>query len=210
MAHGTAIIRTSDVTFAGWSWSAVLAGLFASLVVQILLTMLGFGVGLLSVDMNTAGEAPKVAGWVAFVWWAVSGIIAAFIGGAVAAANAPDQSDAGRAGHALAAWAVAVVVVTGASALTAGSAAGVATNLAGPSYQAITQLDRYRVTAATTGQAAATAERPNPAQVEEARRHFAYVMLASFCALILGAFAAYGAGMATTPRVSRQVADAVT
>jgi hypothetical protein len=210
MAHRTAIIRTSDVTFAGWSWSAVLAGLFASLVVQILLTMLGFGVGLLSVDMNIADEAPKLAGWVAFAWWAVSGIIAAFIGGAVAAANAPDQSDAGRTGHALAAWAVAVVVVTGASALTAGSAAGVATNLAGPSYEAITRLDRYRVPAATTGQAAVTAERPTPAQVEEARRHFAYVMLASFCALILGAFAAYGAGMATTPRVSRQVTDAVT
>src|SRR5262245_45714121 len=105
---------TTTVIFAGWTWSAVLAGVFASLGLQILLTMLGFGVGLLSVDVSTASEAPKTAGWIAFVWWAVSGIIAAFIGGAVAAANSPDQSDAGRVGHAMAAWAVAIVVVVGA------------------------------------------------------------------------------------------------
>lgn len=210
MAFRTAITRILDVSFAGWSWSAVFAGLFASLVVQILLTMLGFGVGLLSVDVPMANEAPGTAGWVAFTWWAVSGIIAAFVGGAIAAVNAPGQSEAVRAGHALAAWAVAVVVVTGASALTAGSAAGIATNIAGPSYAAITRLDSYRAPAATTGQASASVQRPTQAQIEEARRHFAYAMLASFCALILGAFAAYGAAITMTPRLSRQASDAIT
>jgi hypothetical protein len=196
------------IVLGDWTWSAVLAGLFASLVVQILLTMLGFGVGLLSVDLPTANEAPKSVGYLAFAWWAVSGIIAAFIGGAVAAANSPDQSDAGRVGHAMAAWAVAVVVVVGASALTAGSAASVASNLAGPSYSAFTRLDNLRTPVReTTGQAT---PRPTPAQVEEARRHFAYVMLASFCALLLGGLAAYGAGMTVTPRVSRQVAETMT
>jgi hypothetical protein len=205
MAPRTA--RTAGI-FVGWAWSPVLAGVFASLVVQILLTMLGFGVGLLTVDVPTANEAPKVAGWIAFVWWAVSGIIAAFIGGALAAANSPDPSDAGRVGHALAAWAVAIVVVVGASALTAGSAASVASNLAGPSYSAVTRLDNLRTPVReTTGQAA---PRPTQAQVEEARRHFAYVMLASFAALLLGGFAAYGAGMATTPRVVKQVTETVT
>jgi len=38
--------RTFPNAFFGWTWSAVLAGVFASLVVQILLTMLGFGIGL--------------------------------------------------------------------------------------------------------------------------------------------------------------------
>jgi len=79
--------RTVPNAFFGWTWSAVLAGVFASLVVQILLTMLGFGIGLLAIDVPTAQSAPASAGWAAFVWWAVSGIIAAFIGGAVAAAN---------------------------------------------------------------------------------------------------------------------------
>jgi hypothetical protein len=85
--------RTSTA-FSGWTWQAILAGVFMSLVVQILLTMLGFGVGLLSVDIPTADAAPAGAGWAAFVWWAASGIIAAFIGGAIAAANAPDQTAA--------------------------------------------------------------------------------------------------------------------
>jgi hypothetical protein len=192
----------------GWTWSAILAGVLASLVAQIMLTMLGFGLGLLSIDIPTANEAPKTAGHLAFVWWAVSGIIAAFVGGAVAAANAPDQSDAGRVGHALAAWAVAIVVVVGASALTAGSAASVVGNLAGPSYPALARMDSLRAPGReTSGPAAA---RPTQAQVEEARRHFGYVMLASVAALLLGAFAAYGAGMATTPRVVRQVTETVT
>src|SRR2546429_7842171 len=98
--------RTWPNAFFGWTWSAVLAGVFASLIVQILLTMLGFGVGLLAIDIPTASSAPAGAGWAAFVWWAVSGIIAAFIGGAVAAANSPDQTGLGRVGHPLAAGAV--------------------------------------------------------------------------------------------------------
>ena len=69
--------RTVPNGFFGWTWSAVLAGVFASLVVQILLTMLGFGIGLLAIDVPTAQSAPAGAGWAAFVWWAVSGIIAA-------------------------------------------------------------------------------------------------------------------------------------
>src|SRR5437763_7422642 len=103
--------RTVPNAFFGWTWSAVLAGVFASLIVQILLTMLGFGIGLLAIDIPTASSAPAAAGWVAFVWWAVSGIIDAFIGGAVAADDSPDQTCFVRVVKALAAWAFAAVVV---------------------------------------------------------------------------------------------------
>jgi hypothetical protein len=92
ICHGLA--HSTQRIFA-WTWSAVLAGVFASLVVQILLTMLGFGIGLLAIDIPTATASPAGAGWAAFVWRAVSGIIAAFIGGAVAAANSPDQRASG-------------------------------------------------------------------------------------------------------------------
>jgi hypothetical protein len=200
-------IARTPAAFPSWTWTAVLAGVFTSLVVQILLTMLGFGVGLLSVDFPTLNEAPRAAGHLAFAWWAISGIIAAFSGGAVAAANSPDQTDAGRIWHSMAAWAVTIVLVVGASGLTAGSTANVAGNLAGPSVYAFARMDRLaRATARdTAGQA-----RPTQAQAEEARRHFAYVMLASFAALLCGGFAAYGAGMAVTPRVSQKVAETVT
>jgi hypothetical protein len=191
----------------GWTWSAVLAGVFTSLVVQILLTTLGFGVGLLTIDLATATEAPKITGHIAFAWWAISGVIAAFAGGAVAAANTRDQSDSGRVGAALAAWMVAVVVVVGASALTAGSAANVISNLGGPAYAAVNRIENLRNPPRT---AQTPARAPTAAEIEAARKHFSYVMLASFAALLLGGFAAYGAGMSVTPRVSRQVAEAVT
>ncbi|MEK9284690.1 MULTISPECIES: hypothetical protein [unclassified Bradyrhizobium] len=100
----------------------------------------GFGIGLLAIDMPTASSAPAGAGWAAFVWWAVSGIIAAFLGGAVAAANSPDQTGLGRAGHAMAAWAVATVVVVGAAAMLPASATSIASNLVGPSYSASTRV----------------------------------------------------------------------
>jgi hypothetical protein len=200
--------RTVPNAFFGWTWSAVLAGVFASLVVQILLTMLGFGVGLLAIDVATT-SAPAGAGWAAFVWWAVSGIIAAFIGGAVAAANSPDQTSLGRVGHALAAWSVATVVVVAAAALMPASATSIASNLVGPSYAANTRIVYLsntpgRETVGSTGRTA------TQAQIDAARKHFAYAMFASFCALLLGAGAAYAAGMATTAQAAKEAARTVT
>ena len=202
-----AITRQTIIPVVGWTWSAVLAGVFTSLVVQILLVMLGFGVGLLTVDIPTAGAYPAAAGHMAFVWWAVSGIVAAFAGGAVAAAMSPDGTTAGRVGHALATWAVATVIVVGAAALTAGSAANIASNLAGPGYSAATRLNAFATRPTATGQALPA---PTPAQIEEAKRHFAYVMLASFIALLLGAGAAYGAGISVPEGATRRLVNATT
>jgi hypothetical protein len=203
------VSRTVPNAFFGWTWSAVLAGVFASLVIQILLTMLGFGIGLLAIDVPTAQSAPAGAGWAAFVWWAVSGIIAAFVGGAVAAANSPDQTGLGRVGHALAAWSVATVVVVAAAAMIPASATSVAGNLMGPSYSASARV-AYVSGAAGRETVGATARSPTQPQIEEARKHFAYVMFASFCALLLGAGAAYAAGMATTSQVIKEAARPVT
>jgi hypothetical protein len=171
--------------------------------------MLGFGIGLLAIDVSTATAAPAGAGWVAFVWWAVSGIIAAFIGGAVAAANAPDQTGLGRVGHALGAWAVATVVVVAAAALMPASATSVASNLVGPTYAASA---RVAALSSVPGRetVGSTARSATQAQIDEARKHFAYAMFASFCALLLGAGAAYAAGMATTGRALTEAARPVT
>ena len=191
-----------------WTWQAVLAGVFTSLVVQILLTMLGFGIGLLSIGAQTANAAPATAGWVVFVWWAVSGIIAAFAGGVVAAANAPDQTDSGRVTHALGAWIVTVVLVVAASGMAAGTSASIVSNLAGPSYAASARImGLSQPGAETTGAGQQTPA--TPAQIEEAREHFAYAMLASFFALLLGAGAAYAAGRSVTGRSVRDAAESV-
>jgi hypothetical protein len=201
--------RAVPHAFFAWTWSPVLAGVFASLVVQILLTMLGFGIGLLALDTHTAASAPAGAGWAAFVWWAVSGIIAAFIGGAIAAANSPDQSGLGRVGHALGSWAVATVIVVAAAAMVPASAGSIAGNLAGPSYAANARVAYYANNPAreTVGSTSGPATQ---AQMEEARKHLAYAMLASFFALLLGAGAAYAAGMATTARAVEDATRPVT
>jgi hypothetical protein len=159
---------------------------------------------------GTASAMPPAgAGWAAFVWWAVSGIIAAFVGGGVAAANSPDQTGLGRVGHALAAWSVATVVVVAASAIIPASATSIASNMIGPSCAASARVAYFSGVPGreTVG---ATARSPTQVQIEEARKHFAYVMFASFCALLLGAGAAYAAGMATTSQAIKEAARPVT
>jgi hypothetical protein len=184
-----------------WTWSAVIAGVFASLLVQILLTMLGLGIGIVAVDISTTSNEPAQAGWWTFVWWAMSGIIAAFVGGMVAGGLSPDDDDWARAGHALAAWAVTTVIVVAASTLAAGSAANVVTNLAGPSHGAIAQLNKFeRSQVTTTGSVGGI---PSRAEVEKAQKHFGYVMLASLAALLLGAGAAYGGGLSSRQETLR-------
>jgi hypothetical protein len=202
--------RAIPHAFFSWAWSPVLAGVFASLVVQILLTMLGFGIGLLAIDVPTAQSAPAATGWAAFVWWAVTGIIAAFAGGAVAAVNSPDQSDLGRIGHALAAWAVATVVVVSAAALTPLSAGSIAGNMAGPAYAASARVAYYSNNPAGSRETIGSTRPATQAQIDEARKHFAYAMLASFFALLLGAGAAYAAGISTDARTVEQAARPMT
>jgi hypothetical protein len=202
--------RAVPHAFFAWTWSPVLAGVFASLVVQILLAMLGFGIGLLAIDVPTAQSAPAATGWAAFVWWAVTGIIAAFIGGAVAAANSPDQSGLGRVGHALASWAVATVVVVAAAAMMPLSAGSIAGNMAGPAYAASARVAYYSNNPANSRETVGSTRPATQGQLDDARKHLAYAMLASFFALLLGAGAAYAAGVSTDARVVRESARPVT
>jgi hypothetical protein len=121
-----------------FSWTAVLAGVVAALVVQVLLTMLGLGVGLISLDTSTAAATPVGVSWGAFAYWAVSGIIAAFIGGWVAGAiTAPGTG----AAHGLAVWAVATLIVVGAGTLAAGTTASIAGQLLGPTATSMARLN---------------------------------------------------------------------
>src|SRR5438105_12139708 len=106
-------------TFRGWTWSAVFAGVIGSLIFQVLLTMAGFGFGLLSIDVPTADSAPKAVSWAVFAWWAVSGVMSAFVGGWVAAHFSETFTAETRATHGLMAWALATLIVIGTAALAA-------------------------------------------------------------------------------------------
>ncbi len=179
--------RKTTATVA-WTWSAIFTGVIASLVVQILLTMLGLGVGLLTVSAATASTAPLGVSWAAFLWWVASGIFASFIGGTFAAMHSPSQNENVRIGHAVASWAVATVLIVAAAGLGAGGAATMASNLVGPTTTTAAQMQ------ALTRPANGTTV--TPAQLEQARKQFGAAMFASFIALLLGAGAAYLGGAA--------------
>lgn len=95
------------------SWGAVLAGTAMALVVHLVLTMIGVGVGLISLD--PAGEGGNAdAGTfsiVAGIWWLASGVIAALIGGYTAGrlSGRPKESTTGW--HGLASWAATTLVI---------------------------------------------------------------------------------------------------
>ena len=171
-----------------FSWQAVLIGAVTALVVQILLTMLGLGIGLIALEAPAANASPIGVSWGAFAYWAISGIVAAFVGGWVAGAVA--MPGAGGA-HGLAAWAVATVVVIAAAGLMAGSTASIASNLVGPTAVSIARLDDLTKDpdGQTTGRRGA-----NQQQIEAARQAVAAGMLASFFALLIGAGAGFMGG----------------
>lgn len=94
------------------SWGAVFAGAALGLVAQLILNMLGVGVGASTLDI-AAGDSPDAATFSlgAAIWWTVSGIIAAFIGGFAAGrlSGQPKESSAGW--HGFVSWAVTTLVV---------------------------------------------------------------------------------------------------
>jgi hypothetical protein len=94
------------------SWGAVFAGVVIALTAQLLLNLLGVGIGLATIDPSAANNPdPKTFSIGAGVWWAVSGIVAALIGGYAAGrlSGRPKESTTGW--HGLIAWAGTTLVV---------------------------------------------------------------------------------------------------
>lgn len=94
------------------SWGAIFAGVFIALILQLILNLLGLGLGLTSVSAteggNPTGSTVSIG---AGLWWVISGIVAAAAGGYVAGrlSGKPVESTAGY--HGLISWAVTTFVV---------------------------------------------------------------------------------------------------
>jgi len=77
------------------SWGAIFAGVVVALVVQVLLTMLGVGIGLATLDPGTGdNQAASTFSIAAGIWYVLSGIIASFAGGYIAARMLETRSPA--------------------------------------------------------------------------------------------------------------------
>lgn len=95
------------------SWGAIFAGVVIALVVQLLLNLLGIGIGLTTVNPMDGGDNPSAttASVTTIVWIAITGIAASFLGGAVAGRLCGTSRDQTGSMHGLVTWAAATLVL---------------------------------------------------------------------------------------------------
>ena len=94
------------------SWGAVLAGAVISLTAHLILNMIGIGVGASTVDVAAADNpAASIFSIGAALWWTVSGIVAAFVGGYAAGRLSGKPKNATAGWHGLTTWAVTTLLI---------------------------------------------------------------------------------------------------
>ncbi len=94
------------------SWGGVLAGVVAGLVTQLILNLIGVGIGASTLNPMTS-DNPTASGFSigAGIWWALSGIIAAFVGGYVASRLSGRPKASTGSWHGLTSWALTTLVI---------------------------------------------------------------------------------------------------
>lgn len=95
------------------SWGAIIAGLAIALMAQVLLNMLGIGIGASSLDASNLSDNPTASTFSssAGIWIGISTLIASFVGG-VAAGRLCGTFDSNTARwHGLVSWATSTLLV---------------------------------------------------------------------------------------------------
>ena len=158
-AHSSSVLPDEDVRTVlinRVSWGAVLAGVVVALVAQLILNLVGVGIGAASVDPLTSNNPSATSFSIgAGIWWALSGIIAALIGGYAAGRLAGQPKESSAAWHGLISWALTTLIVFYLLTTTLGSIVGGAFRTIGSVASGATQT--IGATAATAVQAAAPA-----------------------------------------------------
>jgi hypothetical protein len=124
------------------AWGAVFAGAAIALVMQIILNMIGLGIGLSTLDV-AQGDTPTVGSISigAGIWFVVSGILAAALGGYIAGRLSGKASSSTTAYHGLISWAVSTLAViyllSGAASGMVGGALSTASSAVGGAGKAL-------------------------------------------------------------------------
>jgi hypothetical protein len=110
--HLTTEDEVRSLSFNRVSWGAVLAGVMVALVTQLILNLIGIGIGAASFDpMSNANPSGSTFSVAAGVWWALSGILAALAGGYTAARLSGPPTETSGPWHGLTVWAVTTLLV---------------------------------------------------------------------------------------------------
>lgn len=113
------------------SWRAIIAGTVAGLAIHLLLTMLGLGLGIGSLEPITDENPAAKLGLGAGIAWCVSALIALFSGGWVAGRFAPSDYKLSGPLHGFLVWSLATVAMFLFTTSTAGMAIGGAARVLG-------------------------------------------------------------------------------
>ena len=194
--HDQSAIPVEPGIFKRLSWGAIFAGLTAAVITQLLLTLLGVGIGAASVNPLQEQSPGEGLGIGAMIWLFVSSIIAMYIGGRVAGrfSNATTRHD--RMMHGVFTWAATTILsaVFLASALSSllGSAAG---NVAESSVQAKSSQPGAQPPVAVNEQQTRQAG-------EVAAKRVSQSALGTFFVLLLSGLAAAIGARNSAPRLS--------
>jgi hypothetical protein len=98
--------------FSRASWGAIVAGVVAALVAQLLINLFGIGVGLSAVNVANTADNPDASTFSigAGIWWTLSGIIASF-GGVVAGRLCGAAQPNTARWHGLVTWCATTLVI---------------------------------------------------------------------------------------------------
>jgi len=93
------------------SWAAIFGGVILAVTVQILLTLLGAGIGFGSIDVQS-GSSPDVStlGIGAGLWWMITSLVALAVGGYVSARLAGIETRWDGMLHGLITWGIAAML----------------------------------------------------------------------------------------------------
>ena len=107
------VVATQPAMHRRISWGAVIAGAVIAVAVQILLAMLGTGIGASTVDPLPGGDVPSAGAFSigAGLWWGISSLIALYIGGWVAGRLSGTMLSVDGALHGALTWALSVLAI---------------------------------------------------------------------------------------------------
>jgi hypothetical protein len=199
MASGFRTFLDGDgVTTGEVHWGAIVAGVIVALTGQVLLTLLGAGLGA-SFDA-TRGDvlSGETVAWGAYAWWAVTGIACAFAGGWTAgwvAGSYPSVDRIEGSFQGFLTWGAATLII-GILVLGLASGSVFAARIGGP-----------LVGEATGSSVVVAGQVLTPAEQEAANDAAAAAALWSFFALIIGAAGAIGGGYLGVGHAKRMIAE---
>ncbi|MDP8920074.1 MAG: PhnA-like protein [Pseudomonadota bacterium] len=140
------------------SWGAVFAGVVVMLVTQLILNLLGIGIGAATLDPAAgAGGNPSASSFSigAGIWFVLAGILASLAGGYAAGRLAGKPKESTASWHGLTAWALATLVIFYLLTTTVGG-------LVGGAYRTVTSaLGNVTQAVGSTAQTAAQAAAPS-------------------------------------------------